>query len=128
MIPQSILDEKSLIKSADLRVIFETFYGLGIDDFSSITANNPREVEEIINKDGVMNLFESDLVKFVLSVATQGPAVRSAVAQYVNNQLSIYGYDAVVSDDEFQLPTYLRDENGFIKTEDISILLDTFYG
>lgn len=124
---ESILDTNQLIRKDDLMIIVESFYDVNLESFDHIDLSSPYAIETMISKDTILNLYESNLIKFLLRTMTQSEPMRDALAQVINLMLEEQGVDAFVVANDFLLPLSLLDDQQFIKHEDISIILDTFF-
>ncbi|MCK9234916.1 MAG: hypothetical protein WC225_03475 [Acholeplasmataceae bacterium] len=124
-LPETLLNPLGYIKTDDILILVETFYNLGIDSFSSISMNNPRDIETVIGVPGLDFLLTSELIKYTITKLTQSGQTRELLAQTLNQRLNVGGVRFSAAD--FLIPETLLDGSGYVKTEDILILAETFY-
>lgn len=124
-LPETLLNPLGYIKTDDILILVETFYNLGIDSFSSIAMNNPRDIETVIGVSGLDFLLTSELIKYTITKLTQSEQTRELLAQTLNQRLNVGGVRFSAAD--FLIPETLLDGSGYVKTDDILILAETFY-
>jgi len=127
LLPNHLLDFSGYIKTKDILIFTETFYSLGIDSFNNIPLNNPKAIENILSVDNLELLLKSELAKYGITKLTQSEQSRKLLADLANDQLRVRNLNSTFNATDFLLPTHLLDLSGYIKTEDILILVESFY-